>query len=267
MYKRQRLVNAGPAAVDLGGWRLGDGTSSAAIPPGTTLPPGAAVWLTGDVGSFAFQFGHPPDVALAAWPGFSNTGDEVVLLDGSGGLVDALVYLGGDAARAGWSGPAVAPYRVPGVFAAEGQVLFRRRDEASGRPVADSDTAADWAQSFDDPVTGRKVRYPGWAAERFAAPAVITATAALTVAIAPDNAYDTLVRAVDGADATIQLASLTLEHAGIGEALAQAARRGVEVTVLLEGAPPGGLTDQARYVCGLVAVSYTHLTLPTNREV
>ena len=250
-----RLVNPGPTAVDLGGWRLGDGTSSAAIPPGTTLPPGADVWLTGDAAAFAFQFGHPPDVALAAWPGFSNTGDEVVLLDGSGGLVDALVYLEGDAARAGWSGPAVAPYRVPGVFAAEGQILFRRRDEAADRPVADSDTAADWAQSFDDPVTGRKVRYPGWAAERFAAPALITATAALAVAVAPDNAYDTLVQAIDGADTSIQLASLTLEHAGIGAALARAARRGVVVTVLLEGAPPGGLTDQARYLCGLVEES------------
>ncbi len=99
-------------------------------------------------------------------------------------------------------------------------------------------------------MAGRKVRYPGWAAERFAAPLVVTATATLTVAVTPDNGYATLLPLLDGARTSIRLSSLTLEHVGLGQALARAARRGVAVTVLLEGAPPGGLSDQQRYVCG-----------------
>ncbi len=247
-----RLVNGGTLPVALAGWRLSDGTTSATLPANTTLPPGAGLWLTGDATAFRFQFGHAADVALGSWPGFSNAGDEVVLLDAAGAVVDVLVYLDGDTGRAGWFGPAVAPYRVAGVFAAEGQLLFRRRDEATGATVADTDTAADWAQSNNDPVLGRKVRYPGWAADRFAAPVVITATGTLTVAVAPDNAYDALVGDINSARSSILLSSLTLENAGIGEALAAAARRGVAVTALLEGAPPGGLSDQARYVCGRV---------------
>jgi phosphatidylserine/phosphatidylglycerophosphate/cardiolipin synthase-like enzyme len=247
-----RLVNVGAATVDLGGWRLGDGTAAAALPGGAALAPGAALWLTRDAEAFRFHFGHDADLALSPWPGYSNSGDEVVLHDATGATVDALVYAAGDTARDGWFGPALAPYRVAAVFAAEGQLLFRRRDEATGLPVADSNTAADWAQMPADPIAGRKVRYPGWAADRFAAPVVITATATLTVAVAPDNAYSALVGLIDGAASSIRLSSLTLEHAGVGEALARAARRGVVVSALLEGAPPGGLGDQARYVCGLI---------------
>ena len=33
------------------------------------------------------------------------------------------------------------------------------------------------------------------------------------------------------------------------------------------GGPPAAGTDETRVVVGLEAVSYTHLTLPTNREV
>ena len=247
-----RLVNVGAATADLGGWRLGDGAAVATLPGGVALAPGAALWLTGNAAAFRFQFGHDADLQLAPWPGFSNAGDEVVLLDAAGATVDVLVYAAGDTARDGWLGPALAPYRVAGVFAAEGQILFRRRNEATGLPVADSDTAADWAQMTADPVAGRKVRYPGWSAERFAAPAVITATATLTVAVAPDNAYDALAGLIDGAESSIRLSSLTLENVGLGEALARAGRRGVSVTALLEGAPPGGLSDQERYVCGLI---------------
>jgi cardiolipin synthase len=247
-----RLVNAGATTVDLSGWRLGDGAAEATLPGGAALAPGAALWLARDAAAFRFQFGHDADLQLSPWPGYSNSGDEVVLRDAAGVTVDALVYAAGDTARDSWFGPALAPYRVVSVFAAEGQILFRRRDEATGLPVADSNTAADWAQMTADPIAGRKVRYPGWSADRFAAPAVITATATLTVAVAPDNAYAAVVGLIDGAKSSIHLASLTLENVGVGQALARAARRGVVVTALLEGAPPGGLGDQARYVCELI---------------
>lgn len=245
-----RLVNADGAAVDVSGWRLSDGGSSTAVlPAGTILPPGGALWLTGDAAAFRVQFGHDADLTLAPWPGFANAGDEVVLLDAGGMPVDVLVYGGGDVVTPGWAGAAVEPYHVASIFAAEGQILYRKRDQADGLPVPDTDSAADWAQSIDDPINGRKVRYPGWEADRFFFPATVTATAALTIAVAPDNAYDTLTRAIDHAKHSVRLASLTLENVAFGETLAAAARRGVAVTVLLEGGPPGGVTDQERFVC------------------
>ena len=250
-----RLVNAGPSPVDLSGWRLGDGAAEAVMPGGTSLAAGATLWLARDAAAFRAQFGREADLQLSPWPGYSNSGDEVVLADAAGATVDVLVYLGGDVGRGGWVGPSLSPYRVASLFAAEGQILFRRRDEATGRPVADTDTAADWGQHTGDPIAGRKVRYPGWATERFAAPVVITATGALTVAVAPDSAYTTLARLIDGAATSIRLSSLTLEHVGLGAALARAAGRGVVVTALLDGGPPGGLSDQERYVCAQLAAA------------
>ena len=247
-----RLVNASTAAISLNDWRLSDGTTSVPLPDGIVLAPGAGLWLTGDATAFRAHFGHDADVELSSWPGFANAGDEVVLLDASGATADVLVYSGGNTLQTGWSGAVVEPYRVAGVFGLEGQLLYRRRDQANGAVVADSDTAADWAQSPHDVINGRKVRYPGWANERFFRPAVITATAALTIAVAPDNAYDVIARAVRAADTSIRLASLTLENIPLAEELAAAARRGVAVTALLEGGPPGGITDQERAACRVI---------------
>jgi phosphatidylserine/phosphatidylglycerophosphate/cardiolipin synthase-like enzyme len=248
-----RLANAGPSPVDVGGWRLSDGGASAAvIPAGIAIQPGAALWLARDAAAFRFYFGRDPDLELSPWPGFANAGDEVLLFDAGGALVDALVYADGDTSQPGWSGAAVEPYTVAAVFAGEGQILYRRRDQTTGAIAPDTGTAADWAQSPADAINGRKVRYPGWASERFFFPPQITATAALTVAIAPDNAYAAIVEAIESAQKSIHLSSLTLENMALSQALAAAAGRGVAVTALLEGSPPGGLTNQERFVCQLI---------------
>lgn len=74
---------------------------------------------------------------------------------------DVVVYKGGNSITPGWSGPPVQPYTA-GDLTETAQILYRRLDPATGLPVADSDTAADWAQFRGDPVLIRKVRYPGW---------------------------------------------------------------------------------------------------------
>jgi cardiolipin synthase A/B len=253
------LRNVGATPVDVGGWQLSDGVATAVIPANVLIPPHAAIWLTNDADAFYRQFGHAPDLArtpgafaipalAGAWPGFANAGDEVLLRNTAGMLVDVLVYEAGNTAQAGWSGTAVQPFIGSGLTA-QGQILYRLRDPLTGQPVPDTNTAADWAQSTTDPINGRKVRYPGWDLDEFFFPARLTETAVLTIAIAPDNAYEALIRQIEQAQHTIQIESLTIESVAIGQALAQAATRGVTVTLLLEGGPPGGLTDQEKYVC------------------
>lgn len=247
------LRNVSATAVDLGGWQIGDGgTTRATLPDGVVLPPGASVWVTRDAAAFERQFGHAPDVVVGSWPGFANAGDEVQLLAADGTAVDTLVYGGGSTTAIGWSGPAVEPYVVRGVLSSEGQVLYRMRDQATGQPVADSDAAADWAQSTADVLNGRKVRYPGWDLDDFFFTRRITEAAVVTVAIAPDNAYETLVAHVNAAQTSLHAAALTFENIALAEAFAAAARRGVDVKLLLEGAPAGGLPDAEKYVCQLI---------------
>lgn len=253
------LRNVSAQTVDVGGWRLSDGQATAVLPTNTLIPAYAAIWLANDAVAFQRQFGHPPDLArtpgasavpalIGPWPGFADNGDEVLLLHAAGHLVDTLVYRAGNINQPGWTGPAVQPYTGSN-FAQTGQILYRMRDQQTGLPVLDTDSAADWAQSTADVINGRKVRFPGWDLDEFFFTARVTETAVLTIAIAPDHAYETLIAEINRAEESIQIETLTIESVPIGAALAEAAGRGVAVTLLLEGGPAGGLTDQEKYVC------------------
>lgn len=243
------LRNVGTTAVDIGEWQLSDGGSSATIPAGTILPPGSLQWIARDADAFQRQFGYAPDVVLESWPGFANIGDEVVLLDNEDEIVDVLVYGTGDSSQIGWQGLALQPYTVSSNFSQEGQVLYRMRDQVTGLPIVDTDQAVDWAQATDDIINGRKVRYPGWDLDAYFHTAKITETAVLTIAIAPDNAFETVAAQINSAQNSLQIASLTFENVGIADALLNALDRGVAVTVLLEGGPSGGLPDSEKYIC------------------
>lgn len=251
------LRNLAAYPVDLSQWQLINATGNrvAIIPDGTTLPPHAVFWLARNGPAFERQFGFAPDLVLSGWPVLGNNGGTVVLRDAANTIIDVMVYKQGDITHEGWVGPAVEPYRVGTLFGEEGQILYRMRDQATGLPVPDTDSAADWAQSTWDVLNGRKIQYAGWEIDRFFFPYVVTETAVITLSIAPDNSYDTLVNFIASAQQTITIESMTFEHLGIADALVQASQQGVSVTLLLDGTPPGGYTNQGRYVCQQVELA------------
>jgi uncharacterized repeat protein (TIGR01451 family) len=254
-----QIANLGNAPAAIGNWSLGAGESAVYVPPDLTLAPGEFIWLARNAADFSLQFGHPPDLEKegsdpavpdlsGGWPALAFDGDEVLLTDDQGRLHDVLVYKDGNPEHKGWEGPSLLPYH-PGALSQEGQILYRKLDQLSGRPVPDSDTAADWAQETADPVDGRKVRYPGWDLEAYFQTTRFTQTAHLTVAVGPDALYHTLLAAVDSATRTLQIQSYTFENSALAQAVAARAAAGVSVTVLLDGGPAGGLSDQERWVC------------------
>ena len=103
-----------------------------------------------------------------------------------------------------WQGPPLQPYTVSSLFSAQGQLLYRRLDPVSAQPLSDTNRAADWAQ-HDEPWLGRRLAYPGWDRDAFARPATISATAALTIAVAPDNAYAVLAAEVAAARTSLTM--------------------------------------------------------------
>ena len=245
------IINGGHQTVDLTSWQLckrGVQDWTCADLPAVAIGPRQRLWLARSQVYFNRSFGFDPDHVLSSWPRFANAGDEVALRDPDGLQSDLFVYGSGLTDLAGWQGPALQPYAGANL-AREGQILYRRLDEETGLPLQDTDAAVDWAQHTGEvPWHGRRVRYPGWDLEPFFHPAV-GVSGAVTAAIAPDNAYDLLVGAIRSAQETIELEAYTLEHPGIVSELTQRARQGVSVTVLLEGAPVGGLQDQERWAC------------------
>lgn len=265
-----RLINIGNEDVDLTGWGLSDDSGNLhklTFPNDSILEAGESIWVTHDGTEFETQFGFMPDYEqtntiaevtnmIGSWPGFSNAGDEVILSDSSEQIIDALAYESSDpvALRAAgeWLG---SPLQFYSVGAAEGQVFFRKSDPMSGLLLADTNSAADWGQDEADPINGRRVQYPGWEAERFFKPYEITETAMLTVAIAPDNAFEAIATLFDNAKSSILIETHTFASYDLMAHLKQAAERGVEVKLLLEGGPPGGIADTQRWNCHQLALA------------
>jgi len=258
-----RLWNVGDAALDLAGYRVGDGQRVVTF-PSLSLAPGAGLWCTGDAMVFARSFGFSPDCEYGADSDpevpnlsgqalrFGNSGGQALLFNRAGQLADTVVYESGDAGQPGWQGPAVEPYTPSNTFPAEGQILYRKFDWRTGQLWPDSDRRADWAQDPADLYNGQRVQYPGWDLERFARPASIAASGVLTAALGPDNLYAVASQTLAGAQQSIRLASFTFEHVALAELLAAKASNGVAVSILLEGAPAGGISDQQRYVTQLI---------------
>ncbi len=243
------LINLSPVTATLSGWCLDDvptSSSRACFPVGAAVGPSRTLWLAQDADGFYAVWGFDADWAITTtarpvpllegyWPGFTDDGEAAYLLDDADRVVDVLAYGTGSAA-AGWTGPAV-PYPYAGYGA--GQVLYRKLDQTTGLPVPDTDTAADWAQDPDDPIDGRKLRYPGWDLEEFFFPAVATPTAPISLAVAPDGALDLVSRTLASAQSTILIEAYTFESIPLYEVISRRLQAGVAVTVLLEGGPAG----------------------------
>jgi cardiolipin synthase len=270
-----QLWNVSASRVDLSGWQLTDNEATAIFPPGAGLDPAQYLWCTKTATDFTREFGFAPDYEYGGnsdpnvpdmtghAPTLANSGDEVVLKDPAGQVMDALVYEAGQTGQAGWSGPALQPQPH---FGPEGQILYRKLDQATGQPVADTDTAADWAQDPADPVEGRRVRYPGWDLETFWQPASTTETAHLTVAVAPDNALDALIGLIDQATTSLDVVGYTFEHPRLAEAVAERAQHGVAVRVLLEGDPAGGIQDGERWSAQQIEAAGGQVTFMVGRR-
>lgn len=260
-----RLINVSSHAADLGGWRVSDRADSAGagFPPGTSLAPGQGIWCTRKATAFAEQYGFKADFETddtdptvpemdGSWPTFANDGGACLLRNASGTTMDALVYVAEDTAIPGWQGPAVEPWSPSNYFGAEGQILYRKRNQATGLPMTDADTAADWAQDPADPVSGRKARYPGWDLDPYFWTSKITETAVLTVAVGPDHLLETVLAHIGRAQESIWIEGYTFESTALAQALVERLAAGVEVTLLLEGAPAGGMEPVQRWICGQI---------------
>ncbi|MCB0047879.1 MAG: hypothetical protein KDD92_20825 [Caldilineaceae bacterium] len=266
------LWNIGYSPQPLAGWRLTAGTRHAtfSLTSTLTLDGGARIWCAAQADAFRLSFGEEPacvwadagdnqgarPVRLDGTLQFSNRGGMLQLANDAGEIVDTLLY-GDEAAEAvGWQGAPMQPYDR-GAIPQAGQVLTRKQDPRTFLPV-DTDRASDWSSDLADVAWGRRVRYPGWrgwTAETGGLPQAGATAASITVAIGPEGLYATVADALIRAQSRLDLSIYTLEHPELTEALVAAAGRGVVVRVLLEGSPPGGISDLQKWCATRLAAA------------
>lgn len=254
------LQNTGQNRLYLGGWQATDGEGHIVLPD-MALAPNQRIWCAKEAVAFSSQWGFSPDCeygsdsdpgvpnATGNAPRLANTGDELQLLNPGSQVIDAIVYAEGDASVEGWKGPPVAYYRRNSRFAREGQVFFRLFNPDTLLPLTDEDTATDWAQGNPDPFRGRRAAYPGWDLYELSSQTEVTweTPPQLELLVAPDNSYLTIRDFFAGAQHRIIIESYELTHPGLVATLVERAQAGVDVRLLLEGAPAGGLSDDTRW--------------------
>lgn len=257
--------------ISLEGWQVSDGRRTVSFPAGLSAGALTRLWCARKAVSFTLTFGVKPaceyggdtDSAVPDLTGsalqFANTGGRVTLLHPQGIYSDTLVYEGGEINVPGWSGPAVYPFRPSTNFGEEGQLLYRKPDQVTGLPVADTDRRVDWAQDPDDFSDGRRTQYPGWSLGRFFVPSVVTETANLQVIVAPDHSYAAMHALLAAAEHSIQFEGYTFDNARLGELIVGKVAAGVAVTLALEGSPPGGVSDQQRWIVQRIVQAGGHV--------
>jgi cardiolipin synthase len=235
------VSNPAASRVDLSGWTLVDDDSSVIFPEGTTVLPGMTIFITGNATDFLGDMGTWPDIRTSVageglpmantsgrWPSMPNDAGWLSLKDPTGQTIDTFAW--GCATAGGPTGWEGAP-----VGALDSGRVARRAASPSGGWL-DTNSSADWPFASST-VVGRTGMRP----DSFDADWVRTF-------VSPDCSFDAVASELDSARSSILLAVYQFESVALAEKLVNASKRGVDVRVLLEGFPVGGITDQQRWV-------------------
>ncbi len=271
------IQNVGSSPLFLGGWQVTDGEGTIILPD-LVLTPRQMIWCAKQADAFFDVWGMYPQCeyqedtqpaipdATGAAPNLNNDGDELQLLAPDGELIDAVVYGDGDTQIVGWSGDALQPYAPSNAFGREGQVFYRLFDADTWLPLADTDAKDDWAQGNRDPVIGRRSAYPGWDLYQLSKPVRVQweSQQNARLLIAPDNILQGISELFASAQTSLYIETYEFTHPTLVDILKERARAGVDVRLLLEGSPAGGLTDDSRWAAQQLAEAGVNVNFMVN---
>jgi hypothetical protein len=84
------LFNRSAVAIDISGWSLSDGTSTAIFSSFTLAPDSFLIVCSSANGNLFEPYGNV--MALSSFPSLNNDGDDLTLKDGSGNLINEVIY-------------------------------------------------------------------------------------------------------------------------------------------------------------------------------
>ncbi|MCK5547860.1 MAG: PKD domain-containing protein, partial [Thermoplasmata archaeon] len=161
-----------------------------------------------------------------------NGGDELLLKNKAGKVIDVFSYGTSDYTGTGWSSGSAE-------VLSEGQIAKRA---PLGNGYSDTNSSEDW----------KSTRLWGIGQSSFQVK-TFSGSMEVTAFTSPDSSYEVVVDAIDGAKSVIHLSLYQFTNWHVAQHLFDALDRGVEVNVLLEGGPVGGIGNDERYIMKAVA--------------
>ncbi len=204
------LASAEP--VDVTGWMVSDGEDTWAL-PNVSLGP-TPTWFVGNWTTWMARGGATATASFGTTLRLGNDGDQLYLIDADGVTRDTFLY--GDKTTPAWG---ILSYTSP-------DLIYTRAGWPTG-PWIDTDSAEDWR-----PPRIHRVGESDIAPRTFMVQAV-------TAYVSPDNSFQVITDLLDGARERIHLHVYDLRSQELADVLVAAARRGVDVQVLVQDRPVG----------------------------
>jgi phosphatidylserine/phosphatidylglycerophosphate/cardiolipin synthase-like enzyme len=225
------ITNLSPNELDIGGWILTDLEGWVAFPHDTKIASHRTLFITRNSTSFSedsflqadFQYDRGDAASMIVTdniPQFNNKGDEIILKDEHGRIVDVFIYGYSSYDGEGWTGE-------PAETVPKGKIAKRGSSEES---YLDTNASSDW-ESLREYGIGQS----NFGSETINFEGYVKAFAS------PDTSFGVVARQIEDARERISINVYELTNTHIGDLLVSALERGVSVRILLEGSPVGGI--------------------------
>ena len=236
------ITNPCAQSINIEGWSITDNEGKITFHT-FAIAPGETIYVTRNATAFAeqisnatrktifpdFEYGtdSDSDVTQLQTEGrfaLRNSGDEVILQDKSERDVDAVIYGNCSYKGVGWQ---AEPLKKP----REG-MIYKRND------FRDTNQCKDWLLlTFG---------------ASYHAPEKITCFGEITAFVSPDCSFSVLQREIETAASSLYINLYQFESIYLMDAVLDALNRGVNVRLLLEDRPVGGIKDEERYIAAKI---------------
>jgi phosphatidylserine/phosphatidylglycerophosphate/cardiolipin synthase-like enzyme len=220
------IRNVSPSTLDLEGFSVSDGEGKSTFGAGFFIQAGQSITITRSeslmpigLEGMTVSF-NDPEIETSGNLRLADSGDQVVLMRDQK-IVDVLVY-GNVEILDGWDG---SPFPKPG-----------RGDSILRMSIADSNTSKDWM----DWVPGRSSLDQ------------LETTGRVEPILSPDDMREMVWREIHFATRSIHISVYQMDDPIVVAEICRKASSGVDVIVLLEGQPVGGLDREGKESIGMM---------------
>ena len=245
------IFNPTENPIDISGWKISDTEANITFPKGSLIAENQKLYITKNAVSFKkenqitpdFEYGET-NLNITQMAGgklqLRNAGDELLLSDIEGNLIDVVIYGDSSYAGEGWLGSTIGK-------AYEG-VIFERDNINEIETRYDTDLLSDTnsKKDWDDLRTYRL-------GQSHLPLASFNFTGTVHVFTSPDSSYKKVTEAIDSANNSIYLCSYEFDNQEIAKHIINAIRRGVDVKILLEGDPVDEISEESNFITNEIA--------------